>query len=91
MTKILERASKQLIHSEFSKFLSLASKVVKTGVKIRMLHPNRGWQCFTIRDDYDFDRGERPFGKGCHVKMELPDVEIAYCSTGCSGRLSRRE
>ena len=55
-------------------------------MKIEVLHPKRGWQNVVIRDDYDFDRGERPSGKGCHVNVELPDEKIAYCSTGSGGR-----
>ena len=51
-----------------------------------MLHPKRGWQNVTIRDDYDFAQGERPAGKGYHVNVELPGEKIAYCLNRNAGR-----
>ena len=50
-----------------------------TGVRIQVLHPRHGWLNATIRDDYDFARGQPPAGKGYHVNVELPGEKIAYC------------
>ena len=79
---ILEWRGKYLLdpHSKHTAlFLKLASKPVKTGVRIEVEHPKRGWENFTIRDDYDFEHGERPSGKGYHVNVEAPSEKIAYC------------
>lgn len=57
------------------------SQPAKTGVRIDVYHPKRGWEKFTIRDDYDFEHGQRPAGKGYHVNVEAPSEKIAYCST----------
>ena len=48
-------------------------------MKIEVYHPKRGWERFTIRDDYDFAHGESPSGKGYHVNVEGPSEKIAYC------------
>ena len=40
-------------------FLKLASKPIKTSVRIEVQHPKRGWRNFTIRDDYNFEHRER--------------------------------
>lgn len=51
-----------------------------------MLHPKRGWQNVTIRDDYDFAQGGPPAGKGYHVNVELPGEKIAYCDNHRGGK-----
>ena len=51
-----------------------------------MLHPKRGWQNVTIRDDYDFAHGEPPAGKGYHVNVELPGEKIAFCDDRHRGK-----
>ena len=54
-------------------------------MKIEVYHPKRGWEKFTIRDDYDFEHGQAPSGKGFHVNVEALSEKIAYCSTHSLG------
>ena len=61
--------------------LTLASKPAKTGVKIEVYHPKRGWENVTIRDDYDFQNGQAPRGKGYHVNVEAPSEKVAFCTS----------
>ena len=62
-------------------------------------HPKHGWQNFTIRHDYDFEKGMvADGGKGYHVNVELPDAKYAFTShsrgeeyaTNCMQMLSER-